>query len=98
MMRTILVIGLALTATAADAQTHVHGYTTRNGTYVAPYVRTNPNNTIYDNYSTRPNVNPYTGQEGTVNPYAPSSIYHAPSPGPQVRRLLPGLSGGYTAP
>ena len=77
-MRTILLVGLALTASAADAQTYVHGYTTRNGTYVAPYVRTNPNNTIYDNYSTRPNVNPYTGKVGTVNPYAPSSIYSAP--------------------
>jgi hypothetical protein len=46
----------------------VQGYTTHNGTYVAPHYQTNPNNTQMDNYGTRGNVNPYTGQIGTRSP------------------------------
>jgi hypothetical protein len=57
----------------ADAQTnsnhvYVNGYTKSNGTYVQGYYRTAPNNTINDNFSTYPNVNPYTGKTGTVAP------------------------------
>ncbi|MDH2343243.1 hypothetical protein [Bradyrhizobium sp. SSUT77] len=69
----------ALAATAAQAQyqtgtgsnssTHTSsGYTRGNGTYVAPYVATNPNGTQRDNYSTTGNVNPYTGAVGTRAP------------------------------
>jgi len=43
---------------------HVDGYYKKNGTYVAPHYRTSPNDTTQDNYSTRGNVNPYTGQGG----------------------------------
>jgi hypothetical protein len=48
---------------------HVHGYTRKNGTYVAPHVRTAPDSTKYNNWSTRGNINPYTGKAGTKNPY-----------------------------
>jgi len=48
--------------------THVRGYTKSNGTHVQGYNRTKPNNTINDNYSTKPNENPYTGERGTVEP------------------------------
>lgn len=44
---------------------NVRGYTRKDGTYVAPHVRTSPNSTKSDNYSTKGNVNPYTGKEGT---------------------------------
>lgn len=47
------------------AQVSVRGYYKSNGTYVQPYQRTAPNNTVNDNYSTRGNTNPYTGEEGT---------------------------------
>ena len=67
-------------AAPASAQVHVHGYTRSNGTYVAPYTRTAPDHSIYNNYSTRPNVNPYTGKVGTVNPYGSRSTYSAPTP------------------
>lgn len=43
----------------------VHGYMKRNGAVVAPYHATNPDHTKNNNYSTRGNVNPYTGKEGT---------------------------------
>jgi hypothetical protein len=73
----VCAVTLALVG-AAQAQVHVRGYTRKDGTYVAPYTRTAPDNTINNNYSTYPNVNPYTGQEGTraPNPYQP----YAPPP------------------
>jgi hypothetical protein len=44
----------------------VDGYYKSNGTYVEPYVRTAPNSTIDDNFSTSSNLNPYTGSIGTI--------------------------------
>lgn len=44
------------------------GYTTQSGTYVRPHYQTAPNNTQMDNYSTRANVNPYTGSYGHRSP------------------------------
>jgi hypothetical protein len=46
----------------------VRGYTRKDGTYVPPNHATNPNKTKRDNYSTKGNVNPYTGKSGTVDP------------------------------
>jgi len=46
----------------------VEGYTRSNGTHVSGYWRTAPNNTNVDNFSTRGNTNPYTGQSGWVTP------------------------------
>jgi hypothetical protein len=43
----------------------VKGYTRKDGTYVAPHVRSAPNSTKSDNYSTAGNINPYTGKAGT---------------------------------
>ena len=44
--------------------TTVSGYTRSNGTYVESHVRTMPNNTNWDNFSTKGNSNPYTGSTG----------------------------------
>ncbi len=44
----------------------VDGHYKSNGTYVEPYTRTAPNSTIRDNFSTSPNLNPYTGKIGTI--------------------------------
>lgn len=43
----------------------VDGYSKSNGTYVVPHMRTAPNSTTSDNFSTSPNINPYTGEIGT---------------------------------
>jgi hypothetical protein len=43
----------------------VSGYTRRDGTYVHSYKATDPNSTRNDNYSTRGNKNPWTGEPGT---------------------------------
>lgn len=66
---------IALTATAALAQpVQRNGYIRKDGTYVAPSYATRPNDTKLDNYSTKGNVNPYSGRTGTVDPYkTPSS-------------------------
>jgi hypothetical protein len=64
---------------------HVKGYYKSNGTYVQPHYRSSPNSTTLDNYSTKGNVNPYTGKEGTVNPplYAHPLSTYIPSPATQ---------------
>jgi hypothetical protein len=43
----------------------VHGYTKRDGTYVAPAHATNPDGTKANNWTAKGNVNPYTGKPGT---------------------------------
>jgi hypothetical protein len=57
-------------AGSAGADTYVNGYVRKDGTYVQPHYRTDPDSTKLNNYSTQGNVNPYTGQAGTVDPYA----------------------------
>ena len=43
----------------------VKGHVKKNGTYVQPHRSTNPNHTQRDNWSSKPNVNPYTSKPGT---------------------------------
>ncbi|MDE1150481.1 MAG: hypothetical protein PW843_28365 [Azospirillaceae bacterium] len=44
---------------------YVRPHVTKRGTYVHGHMQTNPNKTRNDNYSTKGNTNPYTGQSGT---------------------------------
>ena len=69
-MRTIvLLVGLLVAMLPAYAADHaVRGHVKKDGTYVAPSRATNPNRTQRDNYSSKPNVNPYTGKQGTRMP------------------------------
>ena len=75
----ILLIGVvvfaATSASGLNAQSTVavRGKVTREGVYVPPHQRTAPNSTATDNWSSRPNVNPYTGKPGKVDPYTPKS-------------------------
>jgi hypothetical protein len=62
--------GLALISVGAAADTFTQGYVRRDGTYVQPHFSSQRDNNPFNNYSTQGNVNPYTGQAGTVNPYA----------------------------
>ena len=62
----ILVAALILcVGSISTADTWVNGYTKRDGTYVQGHYRQEPNSTNWDNYSTRGNVNPYSGDTGT---------------------------------
>lgn len=58
-------LALAFAGMAYAGDTYVRGYTKKDGTYVQGHYRTKPNSTANDNYSTRGNVNPYTGESGT---------------------------------
>jgi hypothetical protein len=46
----------------------VRSYTKKDGTYVPGHRQTNPDGTKINNWSTKGNVNPYTGKPGTKNP------------------------------
>lgn len=72
MKRIILAVCVAALASSAVAQVRVKGYVKRDGTYVAPYVRTAPDRSTANNWSSRPNVNPYSGQRGAVDPFKPA--------------------------
>jgi len=64
-----LLIFFSLTSLAIAGNVKVKGSVTKTGTYRPPHVRTSPNNTKMDNWSTKGNTNPYTGKKGTVDPY-----------------------------
>jgi hypothetical protein len=76
-MRTLLISVLLLSiASPALSQYYrygndvrVRGHLRRDGTYVQPYHRTVPDGNPWNNYSTQGNINPWTGQQGHVNPY-----------------------------
>jgi hypothetical protein len=89
MNRSLFGVCFALTVHAALAATHVDGYMRKDGTYVPPHYRTVPDNSRTNNFSSQGNINPYTGREGTVNPYTlPDKSQTVPSWGntPAQRR------------
>lgn len=62
----LMVLGIMFASTGiAEAYVRVNGYTKKNGTYVAPYVRSNPNGLKYDNYSYKPSQGLYNSSYGT---------------------------------
>lgn len=85
----IALMGAALIATPAMSQVHVKGYVKSDGTYVAPHYRSNPNSSTFDNYSTKGNVNPYTGKVGTVDPYRTSTTGTYPNPYKAPKTTVP---------
>lgn len=59
------------TPAVTSAATRVKGYTNKKSyKYVAPHHRSSPNMTKIDNFSTKGNVNPYTGKKGTKPLYS----------------------------
>jgi hypothetical protein len=62
----IVLLGAFSAGPSFAAGSHsVRGHVTKKGTYVAPTRATNPNGTQRDNYSSKPNVNPANGKQGT---------------------------------
>ena len=69
------IMGLSLLALAGMYATpvlagdvFVNGHLRSDGTYVQPHMRSAPDSSYNNNWSTSPNVNPYTGQQGTNQP------------------------------
>ena len=61
-----LLVGVPVSVAVAD--TYVRGYYRKDGTYVRPHYRSSPDSSYNNNWSVKPNVNPYTGRPGTMNP------------------------------
>jgi len=76
----ILGIGLGVSV-SVQAAVHVRGYYRSNGTYVQPHYRSNPDGNFWNNWTTSPNVNPYTGTVGTKRTPLSSTLpsYRIPS-------------------
>lgn len=72
------------------ADSFTNGYTRRDGTYVQPHYRSTPDGNFQNNWSTRGNVNPYTGQQGTRD-YPSQSL-------PSVRSYSFPSSPGWSSP
>lgn len=53
----------------AAKDVRVKGYFRKDGAYVSPHYRSAPDGNKFNNWSTRGNVNPYTGKVGTKDPY-----------------------------
>ncbi len=73
MKRTMAIVVVSILTTSVPALARdaaVRGTIRKDGTIVAPHHRTTPNKTRTDNYSSTPNINPYTGKEGRSDPYA----------------------------
>lgn len=52
------------------------GYLNKSGSYVLPHMQTAPNRTKVDNWSSKPNINPYNGKAGMKDPYVAPSYGH----------------------
>lgn len=55
-------------SSAHSSSVHVRGYTRKDGTQVQSHRRSAPDGRKSNNWSTRGNVNPYTGKPGTHSP------------------------------
>ena len=94
---TVLAVVVMMFATtfSADAAVRVRGYSRSNGTYVQPHYRSNPDGNFRNNWSTSPNVNPYTGATGTrqTPSYSGGSTWRTPSYSSSSPRYFGGSSG-----
>lgn len=64
-LKTLIYIFILVFSVLADARVSVRGYYRKNGTYVAPHYRSSPDHSFSNNWSTKGNINPYTGKVGT---------------------------------
>lgn len=70
-LTTILIVLISIfsfTTLFAQSDVYVNGYYKKNGIYVQPHFKTAPNSSMFDNYSTTGNYNPYTGKPGWIDP------------------------------
>jgi hypothetical protein len=81
----VLVCGVVSFSAWADQS--VRGYTRKDGTYVAPHYRSDANQHRYDNYGSKGNYNPYTGEKGYGrHEYTNPPAYNQPRSGSGSKR------------
>ncbi|EOI0504106.1 hypothetical protein ACMF3Y_001360 [Campylobacter coli] len=68
-MKFLLVLLIGVFSTSLFADVYIKGHYRKNGTYVAPHYKSNPNGYKHDNWSTKGNRNPYAGEYGTQDAY-----------------------------
>lgn len=78
-----LVVGIllgvfSLVSVASSRNVYVRGYFRSNGTYVMPHYRSVPDGNFWNNWSTKGNVNPYTGELGTRIQPGHNDYYYSP--------------------
>lgn len=79
-MKQYIILAAAALSVSAWAQVWVAPHVRNDGTFVPGYVRSAPDSTVDNNYGTRGNVNPYTGQTGTQpRSYEQPQTYQAPA-------------------
>lgn len=61
----LLVVAMSVVSVCVAKTVRVKGSVSKSGQYREPHIRTSPNRTKLDNYSTKGNSNPYTGKKGT---------------------------------
>lgn len=89
----VLLVFLVTSLSSAYARSiRVRGYYRKDGTYVRSHYRSAPDGNFYNNWSTKGNVNPYTGKPGTK--VTPPSTYRRY---PYSRRYSPNIRA-YTTP
>jgi len=64
----LVVFTLSIVGPVFAEDVSVRGYFRQDGTYVQPHMRSAPDSSFNNNWSTYPNANPYTGQQGTLQP------------------------------
>lgn len=65
----ILAVFFLIVGNETFAITKVGGYRKKSGTYVKPYFKSSPDGSKYNNWSTKGNINPYTGKKGYKSLY-----------------------------
>ncbi len=70
---------IGLSPVTANAAVHVNGYYRKNGTYVRPHYRSDPDSSVTNNWSYPGNTNPYTGVTAGGSSYTYTNSY-TPSP------------------
>lgn len=80
---TAFLLGLILVIMpiSSEASVRVRGYFRKDGTYVQPHYRSNPDGNPYNNYSFPGNTNPYTGETATGNPTTYLNNYYGTNNG-----------------
>lgn len=79
-MRIAILLSTLLASSVFAGTTYVAPHVRSNGTVVQGHYRTTPDSNPYNNYSSQGNYNPYTGQQGTVNPYQQYQPQYQPQP------------------
>jgi hypothetical protein len=81
-------------SSSSGSSVHVHDYTKKDGTHVEAHERSKPDGNFSNNWSTKGNVNPVTGKEGTrVTPASGHNEFGGSTNFPSSRSFTSGATG-----